>query len=279
MTPGRPGARLLAIGSSASLALTLVGARLVFALSLDNLKPKVELSLKPGGAERGAIEVVNRSGEAVQIKAYLQDWRYKSLGDGSKTFTAPDTSPRSCAGWISFYPQEMTVPPNGRAVIDYTVRAPQDATLQGGYYAVLFVQGMLGEVPNPVAPAGTEATVKFAASLGSLFLVEVDGTVTREGRLALEPVAWPTGNAPLTVRGRLRNEGNAFLHCTGSFHVVGAGEVVVARGKLPDRYVWPEDEAAFEGTWSGELPAGTHPVVVTYDCGGELVLVEETVLP
>ena len=261
------------------LALTLVGARPVCALSLHNMKPLVEETLAPGETVQGSIEVENTGNLPVNVKAYLQDWRYTAAGDGNKTFAAPGTMPRSSANWISFYPQEFSLPPRGRGLIDYTLRVPKDPAPEGGYYAVLFVESKIGEAPNPLSPEGTGATVQFAARLGSLFFVNVKGTVNREGHIALQAPGRPAPGRPLALQGALANDGNAFLKCAGSFHIMGSADLVVARGELPTRYVWPGEQVPVSGEWSGTLPPGPHTVVLTYDCGEDLVLVEEAPLP
>jgi hypothetical protein len=60
--------------------------------------------------------------------------------------------------------------------------------------------------------------------------------------------------------------------------VLGDRELVVARSELPPRYVWPSTAVAVEAEWKGTLPPGTYAAVATYDCGDELIVVEEAPL-
>ena len=269
------------IAQVVGLALGLLpGARLVFALSLSNTKPVIEVSLRPGEVVQGSIELVSLQDTPIQVQAYLEDWRYVAAGDGNKTFTPPETLPRSCPGWVRFFPQEFELPGRGRVVVDYTISVPQDQPLDGGYYAVLFFEGAIGEAPPLVITEGPGAVVQFAARLGSLFFVETQGTVRREARLHSVAVVGPgASSGSVMLEASLANEGNVTLKCRGSFHLMGPANVVVGRGELPERYIWPGDEAPLAAEWAGTLEPGDYTVVLTYTCGEELIIVEEARLP
>jgi hypothetical protein len=174
---------------------------------------------------------------------------------------------------VSFFPNEIELPANGKAVVDYTIRVPEGVPLDGGYVAVLFFEGSLGAVTPAAASEKPAATVQFAARLGSLIFVDVKGTVRREGRLSSVSVSPPREGGAPRLRALLGNEGNTPLTCEGSFNVMGPGNLVIGRGELPARYVWPGDQVAVETAWQGSSAPGT--LVMTYDCGEELILVEE----
>ena len=269
LTPRRAS---LLVGVACLLLSLFGGGRQAHALNLSNNKPVIQVGLGRGEAVQGSIELLNNGDQPLKVKAYLEDWFYADDGDGSKEFVAPGSSPRSSAGWVSFFPQAFDLPAAGRAVVDYTVRVPQDASLDGGYYAVLFFESMIAEASSPQADG---VMVKYAARLGSLFLVEVKGTVRREARLAALSIAPPGGSTPLKLEGQLANEGNVSLSCSGSFHVLSQDNRIAARGELPHRYVWPGHQVPVSGEWAGLLPRGTYTAVATYDCGEELVILEE----
>jgi len=260
----------LAAGLCVCLSPALAGA-----VSLGNNRPLITLSLARGEAVQGSIEVVNNGESPISVKAYLADWRYSDAGDGTKEFVPPATLPRSCAEWISFLPQTLEIPAHGKAVVDYTVRVPGDETLEGGYYAVLFFESIIGELPD-VQQDG--AVVRFAARIGSLFDIEIQQTARREGRLTLRPLAAPDASGPFALEAVLANEGNTTLQCENTFHVMGTDGVVVGRGQLPKGYLSPGQRVPLSGFWQEPLSAGAYSVVVTADCGETLVLVEEQAL-
>jgi len=182
---------------------------------------------------------------------------------------------RSCSSWVSFFPQELSIPARGKAVVDYTIRVPPDGEWDGSYSSVLFFESAIGEVPD-LERVG--AVVRFAARIGSLLDIQVKGTVRQEGRLAIASIAPPTASSPLRLQGTLANEGNTSLQCENSFYLVGPHELVVARGVLPKAYLSAGQSVALTGDWNGALSPGAYAVVVTADCGEELVLVEEAPL-
>ena len=241
-------------------------------MNLSNNKPVIQVSLSRGEAMQGSVELLNNGDQPLKVKVYLEDWSYTDAGDGSKEFVAPATTPRSCAAWVSFFPQEFDLPAAGRALVDYTVRVPQEASLDGGYYAVLFFESTIAA---PHTPEADGVLVKYAARLGSLFMVEVKGTVRREARLAALTVLPPQGPNPLKIETQLANEGNVSLSCDGSFHLLTTDNRIAARGEVPHRYVWPGHQVPVYGEWVGSLSAGAYTAVMTYDCGEELVVVEE----
>ncbi|HEX9779768.1 MAG TPA: hypothetical protein VGB20_00980 [bacterium] len=258
-------------GSAWAALACVAGAGQAFALSLSNNRPLIEREVGPGEAVQGSIEVTNTGDKPMEVRAYLEDWRYLPTGEGDKEFDAPGTYPRSAAGWISFYPTEFELPPHGRGVVDYTIRVTDEAALDGGYYAVLFFESIIGEVQPQ---GGSEVTVKYAARLGSLFMIDVTGTVRRDASLAGARLSSAGGGAT-RIEGTIVNEGNVALRCDGTYHLLGAGELVAARGELPRRYLWVGQSAPFEAEWVGSLAPGAYSAVLTYDCGADLILVEE----
>jgi len=257
----------------------LLGVRPVQALGISINQPVVQHSLSPGKTIQGSMELVSHHDVPVHVSVYLEDWQYTPVGDGSKQFAPAQTLPRSCAGWVRFFPAQADLPPHGRAVVDYTIHVPDDQTLEGSYYAVLFFEATLGEAAGLGAKGSEdpEATVRFAARLGSLMIVDIEGTVRREARLSNLRLA-PTPSKTVSLTASLVNEGNVHLRCEGSFHVLGEHEVVMGRGELPARYVWLGTAVPVEAEWSGTLSPGMYTFVATYDCGEEIIVVEEAPL-
>ena len=138
---------------------------------------------------------------------------------------------------------------------------------------MLFFESMLGEGPDPKREG---AFVRFAARVGSLFDVEIGGTVRREARFAEVTVIPPQAAVPLQLQAKLANEGNVALKCDNSFHIWGAQDLVVGRGALTKSYTSPGQTVTMTGEWDGALSPGAYTVVTTADCGDELVLVEES---
>ena len=262
---------LIVIGSCLAPSMFL-GARPVFALAVSSSQPIIRHELAPGETIQGTIEVSSHQDDPLHLRIYLEDWRYKPTGDGEKDFGPPQTMPRSAAGWISFYPSEVDLPGRGKAVIDYTIRVPENSSVEGEYVAVLFLEAVMGEGPSEASADKPSAMVKFAARLGSLIYVDVKNTVRKEGRFRDIVVNRASLAEPPSVKAKLANEGNAVLLCEGAFHVMDEHNVITARGQLPTRWMWPGDQVPVEAPLK-EGSAGT--LIMTYDCGEDLVIVEE----
>ena len=258
----------------AGLASSLMlGARPVFAVSLTATKPIVEYELSPGEVVQDSIELANGSEFPLKVKIYLQDWRYVAPGNGDKEFAPPQTLPRSCAGWISFLPQSADVPAHGNLKVDYAVSVPKEyQALDGGYYAVLFFEA---RIDNPQAIEENTVGVKYAMRIGSLFTVKIKGTVRREAHLSSLSVTPPTPSDSLKVSGQFTNDGNVALKCAGSMNIMAPDNMVAGRGDLGTICTWPGLDVPIAAEWNGNLAKGSYSVVLTYDCGEELVIVEE----
>jgi hypothetical protein len=271
-----PWLRRLVLGSLSLLWGVMAGMSVVGAVSFSNNRPLIEYELSLGEAVQGSLELVSHSDEPVSVTVYLGDWRYTGSGDGAKEFAPPQTLPRSCAGWISFFPHDIVLAPHGRAVVDYTVRVPAEQPPAGGYYAVLFFESTIADSRPDARASGPDQAegveVRYAARLGSLFLINVKGTVRKEAALSNLSVAV---GPEVTLSARLANMGNVTLKCEGSFHLMDQASVVVARGALPVRYLWPQQSAPVTATAADRPGPGRYSAIVTYGCGDNLVVVDE----
>ena len=233
-------------------------------------RPVVEETLGPGSVTNGTMDVENLSEEPLALEIYLQDWEYVDGGSGEKLFTAPGTSPWSAAGWISFYPQQLALPPKGRGALEYTIRVPEEAPA-GGRYAVLFFESLLGKPQT----GANGVSVQYTGRLGSLIEVQVAGTVRRAGRIAEVTVGDVAPDRPLALGYRFENTGNIVLRPKGFFNIVDAMGRYFGRGEFSQVYTFPGRSGTTTTEWTGQLPPGDYTVLITLDLGQNDVLVAE----
>ncbi len=224
-------------------------------------QPKIRLFIPPGGAQVGVIEVDNTSEDAVQVKAYLEDWIYTPLADGTKQFSPPGLLSFSASPWISFSPSEFSIPPFGRQVVNYRVTVPEGE--RGGHYAVLFFESIFGEKESQEG-VGMSLLVR----IGSLFYVEPEGTIIRDAGLGNLSVK-REGKA-LEIKADLKNTGNSDSTCAGTFHIMDAQGMVVARGEFNKVYTLPGDSAQIVSSTQESFPDGRYDLVITLDLGKAL---------
>jgi hypothetical protein len=261
------------------LALTILGARPAFAVGLSSDELVIRHRVPPGQVVQGSFKVTNTGDGSIMVDFYLEDWHFSEIGDGTRIYSQAGTTPRSAAPWISFSPPRAELPPNGEVRVDYTVRVPNDPTLRGGYYAVLFAETLVASLPQePVAPDAVAAYVDYAARLSHTFMLEIDGTV--EARATVRnPAVAPPGVGPMRISGVFSNEGNVVARCErGDFHAQSSDGVIAARGELPAVFADPGQQVPIQTEWSGSLGSGQYSLIVTYDCGDELIVTEEVPL-
>jgi hypothetical protein len=244
-------------------ALVLLPGSYLYASNIIRLdQAKIRVKVPPGQTAIGRIEIKNPSDEIKKVRVYAQDWEY-SNELGEKDFFLAGTKKLSCAKWLSFVPAEFSLNPAAQEYLQYTIRLPQNA--KGGYYAILFFESLLGEVPEDIEAM---AIVPVAVRVGCLIAVEVEGTIERSAQVDnLSILKEPEG---YKIEADFTNTGNADITVAGNFSVVDKQGMVFARGEFANRYTLPEDKVKISSNWKGKLTKGSYDVIVTLDLGKSL---------
>lgn len=233
-------------------------------------RPVVEEILAPGQVARGTIEVDNQAKEPLQLDVYVQDWEYIEGGSGDKLFSAPGSSPWSASSWISFYPQKLALPAQGKGVIEYTIRVPADAT-PGGHYSVMFFESVLGKTPQDKQGV----SVQYTGRLGSLFEVQITGTVERAGEITNVTIGEFAEDRPLTLGYTFLNKGNIAIRPKAFFNITDQAGRYFGRGEFNQLYTFPGRSGSATMEWTGSLAPGDYTVLITADLGDHQVVVAE----
>jgi hypothetical protein len=99
-----------------------------------------ERTVQPGDKINGEI-VIHNSGEKLEeIKIYQTDYLFSH--DGTSQYGEPGFLSRSNAGWITFAPKRLTVPPRENVTVNFEVHVPESDTLIGTYWSILMVEGI-----------------------------------------------------------------------------------------------------------------------------------------
>ena len=226
---------------------------------------KVRLLVTPGQTAHGEIILENPYPESRFMRIYLEDWYYLPAADGTKAFAPANTTPLSCASWITFSPSEITVPPYGRQRIGYSVKVPADAS--GGHYAILFFETKLGETES--VGGGVGAGINLSLRIASLFYVEAKGKLNRTGEIG-NLVLKTDKNKSLLIQSDFRNTGNVDITCGGSFHIMDKEGIIYARGEFNNVYTFPGDSAKLTSIWKEQVPKGKYNLVLTINLGKAL---------
>lgn len=222
-------------------------------------KSRVEMTVTPGETIVDSMILHNTGGQPADVKIYWQDFTYLPPYDGEKKFSQPGTSEYTMGEWITYSPQLMTLPPQGKREINYTIRVPEDA--KGGYYGVLFFEQGLGY--------GTTSTgVNIITRLGSLFFIE---SSDRNRDAAVKDVAI---NQKF-IEGKFENKGDVFMFPKGVYYLMDYDGVVTDRGEVDKMYVIPGAVKDFKIYMSDDIDPGQYTMVLTFDLGeGDSVVKE-----
>lgn len=220
---------------------------------------KVRLSILPGQTKTGVINIENPSDEPKTIRVYIEDWQYLPPYDGSKEFKPLGTTKLSCGEWISFSPNEFFLAPYAKGKLNYTVKVPQGA--EGGHYAVLFFESILGQ------PSTEGVGVSVAVRVASLFYIEAEATLKKDVALEKFSVERKSKATPLKIDFELRNNGNVDITAGGNYNIMDKNGMVYARGDFNTGYTFPGDTARLSGTWNLPIARGIYDLVLTLDLG------------
>lgn len=230
---------------------------------------RVRLDMKAGETKTGQVHITNPTDATVTVKIYTEDWEYLDTGNGDKDFFPAGTLPNSASSWITYNPSQITIEPFGKKSVDYSVSTPAEVG-EGTRYSILFFETALGEGKNEEG-----ASVTVAGRIGSLFYVDIAGTVRREGKIEQLKFSPGKGNRPAVINTVFKNTGNTAISLEGEFVLMDAAGEVKARGKMSPIYSREGATVSQETEWAGRLEPGTYDGVFTFDLGDGALLVEE----
>ena len=210
---------------------------------------KVNLTVSGGDHTNGTLLIHNTSSEKANIKLYWEDFEYKAPYDGTKEFLPAGTAPASAGQWVSFSPQNFTLPAFGQQRVDYTVSVP--SVIQEGHYGVLFFER---SSDSPASNAG----VTLVTRVGCLFFVEPKD---KAKKAVFQDIALKANG----ITANFVNQGNVILIPRTTYYVMQKDGLVLLRGEAKKLYVPPGASAPFEISLKKKLEPGHYTMVVNAD--------------
>jgi len=223
---------------------------------------KVTLTVSGGDRISKKITLHNNSAEEVPVRVYWEDFQYQPPYDGTKLFVPAGTGEKSMAQWVSFSPQQFTLPAYSQQMIEYSLSVP--SSIQGGYYGTLFFE------QAPVDAQGVTG-VNIVTRIGCLFFVEAVDSLRQASIDGIESSAGE-------IKGTFTNQGDVVLIPQITYYIMDPGGMVVDRGEVKKKYVAPKGVASWEIKMPAGLSAGEYAMVITADLGDGQALVKELTL-
>lgn len=142
-------------------------------------------TVQPGGSYEGTIVVANNTDKVQQAKAYQTDYHFHA--DGSNSYEAPGSIPRSNAGWVEFTPRFMTLAPGETIQVRYRVAIPPEVDggpPDGTYWSMLMVEG----IPRNSAEStlGDETTPQYGVRQVTRYGVQLASHVVGDSQPAID---------------------------------------------------------------------------------------------
>ena len=219
-----------------------------------------------GAAYQGTLQLKNPGNASQEVKVYQTDYLF--YADGRNLYGDPGTTPRSNAGWITFAPRRLVIPPGGTAQVAYAVAVPADDALAGTYWSLLMVEAVPADSPEAVIQKkgkvtfGISQVMRYAAQM----VTHISGTGERNLRFAQTRLVKENGRRILQVD--LENIGQIWLK--PALWVDFYDEAGRSAGKFDGgkSRIYPATSARFTIDLSS-VPKGQYKALVVADCGGD----------
>jgi hypothetical protein len=245
--------------------------------------PLMEFDARPGDSIVDVVKLYNESNAPLTLTASVQN--FKAMGETGTPEFLPVAEVTDLATWIKVDETTVTLQPNERKSVLFTINVPADAD-PGGHFA-----GILWSESEAATPAPGESAVGLVAKTGTLVLVRIAGLINEAGRIVEFSTDKTSYNyLPTNFTIRFENTGNVHLKPTGTIEIHNMWGKKVASTTINENLanVLPNSTRKFDVTWQKEaLPAeasewqkerqnsawGKYTAIVTlnYGVGGSVV--------
>jgi hypothetical protein len=250
-------------------ALAMAAAVAVSGVGLQITQIEFVLTVEQGTSYQLTFAVRNDSEAPQVVSLYLGDWDRDI--NGVNRFYPVGTIPRSLSPWLSLSHTQLPLAPGEarEVTVTLTIPSPDQQTLAGTYWGIIFVQGE----PRPVRREG--ATVMAIERFGVKVYATIAGTEQPSGEVkGLEFIPQEDG---LKVEVLYQNTGNVHSWVEGVVEVVDRTGTVVESVPLERFPVLPGAQRLISASLP-PLPAGIYQVRAVLDYQGEVLVAGVRVL-
>ena len=220
---------------------------------------KVVLAVEGGDHINKTIFISNTSAEDIRVKVYWEDFQYQPPYDGTKKFFPAGVGPISASRWVSYTPQEFTLPAYAKQKVDYSISVPKE--MNRGYYGVLFFERS-GQAVKDVS--GLDIIVR----VGCLFFFEPKNA---ERKASVNNVVIKDQH----IVGDFVNTSAVTMLPRMVYYITDERGLVKDRGELKKIYVPAAATASWELPIPADLSPGRYSIVMNMDLSEENVLTKE----
>ena len=229
---------------------------------------KQEYELCPGEKFTGSIPVINTSEQPISLRVYLGDW---VRVPGQSEYTLDEQTgrePRSLVGWMTYSPDSMTLQPGEERDVTFEVDVPDDWSLSGSYWGLVFVQGLPTEDASVSADASEEVDIglKTVYQYAVQIYATIAGTEVRAAAFTTLNLEQEEGALKATAI--LQNNGNTFIRPKVWLELHDPSGAVVYTQDHQPLTVLPESTRDFDFELKDlPVPPGQYLVMILADYG------------
>jgi hypothetical protein len=207
-----------------------------------------DLEINPGEEKTGNIFVGNDSEQDLEITVEFSDFFVDDAGkyifsDG-REIANNNLKPYLMGKWLAVNEEDFSLEKGKSKVVEYKIKAPEDANLGGHYGAIFFrTKCNLEEDKNVVYTDKSDVCVSGRA--GVLFLVQVGGEAAKNGvikKVDLPKISF-SDKSKLSIE--IANEGNTHFKPEGEVLVKSIFGKEISKLEIKDRTLLPTTSRVF----------------------------------
>ena len=217
----------------------------------------------PGETYGGTIRLRNTSAEMQEVRVYQTGYLFHA--DGRSLHVAPDSQPRSNAGWMGVTPTSLVIAAGDEVDVGYTVSVPKAGVSAGTYWSMIMVEPLARDVPDGRAAGAPSVGVRTVLRFGIQIATHVSGEVAHQLGIENARVAsGTTGERELTFE--LINTGVAAYRPNVSVEIFDAQGVAIATLQEQRGLMYP-GTSTLQRFALADLPPGQYEALVVVDTG------------
>ena len=232
-----------------------------------------EITTQAGDTLTRTFTVYNESDQAKQFEIYAKDWTIEP--DGNEPEFEPGEFELGCAGWITFSPQVLSIPPASSQQVRVTMIVPETVG-SGNYWGALYVQAMEKQLAGQMGQRGQSMRMFVSLRNRVAFVMTIKGSepLVREG--VIDNVTARVGpDKKLNITAQFKNTGNMMLKCTGTVEIRDSMGETVTKFPFKDFYCMVDNSRKLNVEQDIYLKTGVYTALVIVDFNGDYLVAGE----
>ena len=217
----------------------------------------------PGEVYAGTIRLRNTSTDMQEVRVYQTGYLFHA--DGRSLHVAPDSQPRSNAGWMRVTPMSLVIAAGDEVDVSYTVSVPGTGVTAGTYWSMVMVEPLAQDARDSNASGAPSVGVRTVLRFGIQVATHVSGEVAHGlGIENARVIGGSTGGRELTFE--LVNTGDAAYRPNVSVEIFDVQGTAIATLEEQRGLMYP-GTSTLQRFALADLPPGQYEALVVVDTG------------